>query len=114
MTSYSKTLLNSLFVSLQNHYKDDENVQPPAEVFIAFHSILGSVFSASLDILDRKGITIYKCAKTNREVAVVSGSSGIRYTILLHGHFCPCPSFQYSVLQADIQAGFCGINERPK
>ena len=57
-------------------------------------------------IKSRKGITIYKCAKTNREIAVVSGSSGIRYTIFLNGHYCPCPSFQYTVMQGR-EAYFC-------
>ena len=40
--------------------------------------------------------------KTGRECGVVGVSSGVRYTILLHGHFCSCQYYQYNVMQVTL------------
>ena len=34
--------------------------------------------------------------KTERQVGVVAGSSGVSHLLLVAGEFCTCPSFQFS------------------
>ena len=50
-------------------------------------------------IIRRSGVTIYKGEKSGRQVALVVGSSGSRYTLLLHGQHCHCESYQFTVLE---------------
>ena len=97
MTSISSKLISSLLASVESHYKD-ESGPLPSELLIGLHSVFGSVLSAALDLLDRRSVTVYSARDSGRQVAVVAGSSGLRYTLSLRGHFCPCQAFQYTVL----------------
>ena len=70
----------------------------PRELLLALHSVFGSLLSPALDLVDRGAVTLVRGEEGGREVVTVRGSGGLRYTLLRGSHYCPCPSYQYSVV----------------
>ena len=99
MNSISSGLIKSLFTTLENIFDKDQDAKVPSDLLVAFHSVFGNNFSNALDLLDRNSVTVYSGEKSERQCAVVGGSSGKRYTVLVQGHYCPCQSYQYTVIQ---------------
>ena len=99
MSSLTSGLINSLFTTLETIFRKDQDARFPADLMVGFHSVFGNNFSNALDLIDRNSVTVYSGEKSGRQIAVVGGSSGMRYTLLLQGHYCPCQSYQYTVIQ---------------
>ena len=76
----------------------EKNTSLPKELLLALHSVFGSVLSPALDLVDRGAVTLMRGEERGREVVTVRGSGGMRYTLLMGSHYCPCPSYQYRVV----------------
>ena len=63
MQSNTCKMIESLFSSVEIHCKNAPVSTLAPDVLIGLHSVFGGVLSAALDIIDRNGVTIYKCAK---------------------------------------------------
>lgn len=64
------------------------------------HSIFGSVFERSTEILEKpNAVTFYILDEGVRTIAEVKGNAGNTYKLLPEINFCPCPAFQLQVLK---------------
>ena len=98
MTSVSSKFIKSLLASVEHHCRKDPSRPLPSELYVGLYSVFGKVLAAALEILDRRGVTVFSARDSGRKVAVVAGSSGLRYTLSLRGQHCPCPAHQYTVM----------------
>ena len=98
MTSVSSKFIQSLLASVELHCRKDPSRPLPSELYIGLYSVFGNLLAAALEILDRQGVIVFSARDSGRKVAVVAGSSGLRYTLSLRGQHCPCPAYQYTVM----------------
>ena len=56
--SEASILIGSLFATVEKHCQNDFANSLPSEVFISFHTLLGHVFAAALDIIDRSELVV--------------------------------------------------------
>merc|ERR1711915_775264 len=67
----------------------------PSELLLSLYSIFGSLLSSSLDLVDRKAITLIRSEGTGRELVRVQGSRGLVYFLIRGQHYCPCPAYLF-------------------
>merc|ERR1711946_88947 len=97
-SSVSSQFIKSLLASVEHHCRKDPSRPLPSELFIGLYSVFGPVLSSALELLDRRSVTVYSARESGRRVAVVCGSTGLRYPLTLRGQHCPCPAHQYTVM----------------
>ena len=68
------------------------------DLLLSLHSIFGSILVPALDLVDRMAVTLVRGEESGREVIIVRGSNGLKYTLLKNCHYCPCPAYQYKVV----------------
>ncbi|XP_015223051.1 zinc finger SWIM domain-containing protein 7 isoform X1 [Lepisosteus oculatus] len=75
-----------------------ETSQIPDELLLVLKFVFGSSALYALDLVDHRAVTCVT-SPSGRKVFQVVGSSGRLYTCYSSCHYCPCPSFTFSVLR---------------
>ncbi|CAH1252934.1 ZSWIM7 [Branchiostoma lanceolatum] len=89
------TVATQLLVEVKHLYSSNRYMSD--DLLSALQDVFGSSLLASLDIVDRKGVT-HVTSPSGRHLYLVVGSSGKLYTCLPSGLYCPCSFFTYATL----------------
>ena len=76
----------------------EQQQKVPDELLLALRATLPSLLEPALDLVDRAAVSRL-VAPAGRAVYRVLGSGGLPYYCLQTLKYCPCPAFQYTVLQ---------------
>ena len=99
LSSIADKTVSRLMVTVSEIYAKEEKPKTiPKDLMLSLYSVFGAALNSALDLIDRSSVTVMKSGESGREVIKVLGSRGINYTLLTGVHYCPCPSYQYSVI----------------
>ena len=79
----------------------EQHRRAPDELLLALHATVPALLEPALDLVDRAAVTRL-VAPAGRAVYRVLGTGGLPYYCPQTLSYCPCPAYQYTVLQRSV------------
>ncbi|KAJ8342885.1 hypothetical protein SKAU_G00328130 [Synaphobranchus kaupii] len=96
MSSYLPAVAEQLLRDIKKVYQETSRI--PDDLLLALKFVFGPSALQALDLVDQRSVTCLS-SPSGRSVFQVIGGSGRLYTCYTSCHYCPCPSFAFSVLR---------------
>ena len=94
LMDFHRLVVEALRVEGEHQHK--EMGQLSDELLLALHNVFGQAFEQSLDLIDRRKVSLVT-SRSGRQVFTVSGSKPQPYVCSLAEKFCSCPAFAHHV-----------------
>ncbi|XP_016397472.1 zinc finger SWIM domain-containing protein 7-like [Sinocyclocheilus rhinocerous] len=104
MGSSLPSVAEQLLKDLQRTYSETKQI--PDDLLIALRFVFGPCALQALDLVDQRSVTCVS-SPSGRDAFQVLGGSGRLYACFTSCHYCPCPTFSFSVLRRNESDGEC-------